>query len=223
MAKTPCSHCRGLGSIPGQGTRSYTTTRSSNAATKDPACHEEEQRCRVPQPSPDAAKQRYKQEKKGAKLANNEITLTNSPKSFSCFDIVLWLHKMLLLGERDEGHPGLPYTFYTTSSSFISISKLKVKEKASGCRPCTWTFCFLNWSRLPASRALAYLWASPCPQMRTPDKGGSIVLLTQLSRDSRVLDLTRGVEFTHVCTRCSFIKYLPREHPLCARPMPRLG
>ena len=103
MAKTPCSHCRGLGSIPGQGNRSYTTTRSSNAATKDPACHEEEQRCRVPQPSPDAAKQRNKQEKKGAKLANNEITLTNSPKSFSCFDIVLWLHKMLLLGERDEG------------------------------------------------------------------------------------------------------------------------
>ena len=57
VAKTPCSHCRGLGSIPGQGTRSHTTTKGLNAATKDPACHEEEQRCRVPQPSPDAAKQ----------------------------------------------------------------------------------------------------------------------------------------------------------------------
>ena len=82
--------------------------------------------------------------KKGGKLVKNEIPLMNSPKPVPRFDIGLQLHKMLLLGEWDEGHPGLPDTFYTTSCSFMSVSKLKAKEKASGCRPRTWTFCFLN-------------------------------------------------------------------------------
>ena len=40
VGKTLCSQCGGPGSIPGQGTRSHihAATKSSHAATKDPAC-----------------------------------------------------------------------------------------------------------------------------------------------------------------------------------------
>ena len=40
VVKTPCSQCRGLGLIPGQGTRSHmrAATKSSHATTKDPTC-----------------------------------------------------------------------------------------------------------------------------------------------------------------------------------------
>ena len=48
VAKTACSRCGGLGSVPGQGARSHSTTESSSAAAKGPACCKEEQRCCVP-------------------------------------------------------------------------------------------------------------------------------------------------------------------------------
>jgi len=36
MAKTACSQCRALGSIPGQGARSHILPRKSLSATTDP-------------------------------------------------------------------------------------------------------------------------------------------------------------------------------------------
>ena len=43
---------------------------------------------------------------------------------------------------EDFEQGGLSYTFFATSCSFIIVSKLKVKEKASRCRPYIWTFLF---------------------------------------------------------------------------------
>ena len=43
VVKNPLSQCRGLGSIPGQGTRSHmhATTKSLHATTKEPTCRNE--------------------------------------------------------------------------------------------------------------------------------------------------------------------------------------
>ena len=44
VVKTPCSRFRAPSSFPGQGTRSHmhAATKSSNAATKEPTCHNED-------------------------------------------------------------------------------------------------------------------------------------------------------------------------------------
>ena len=55
-AKIACSHCGGLGSVSGQGARSHSTTESSSATAEGPVCRKEEQRCCVPQLSPEATK-----------------------------------------------------------------------------------------------------------------------------------------------------------------------
>ena len=57
MTKAPSSQCREPWVDPGSGNQiSCAAAKSLHAAAKDPTCHDENRRSRVPQLRPDAAK-----------------------------------------------------------------------------------------------------------------------------------------------------------------------